>query len=93
MSNEELTEYVKERNEAIIEAIKNDKWDKMRKYSQKYGVPMPNNRKTMKAGTYKAAQYIIGIPEEIKVLAMQKCLEIGFNPFIKPIEEERGDEE
>jgi len=32
-------------------------------------------------------QYCTSIPEDVKTIAMQKCLEMGFNPFIRPIEE------
>lgn len=76
--------YSEERDKAFIDAVVNDKWDKVRKYSKKYGVPMPKKRDVMKAGVYKAVQYCTNIPEDVKALAMQKCLEMGFNPLIKP---------
>lgn len=79
--------FAEERDRAFIDAVVNDKWDKVRKYSRKYGVPMPKEKNVMKAGVYKAVQYCTNIPEDVKVLAMQKCLQIGFTPFIKPIEE------
>jgi hypothetical protein len=80
--------FAEERDRAFIEAVVNDKWDKVRKYSRKYGVPMPKERNVMKAGVYKAVQYCTNIPEDVKVLAMQKCLQLGFSPLIKPIEAE-----
>ena len=85
--------FVEERDKAFIDAVVNDKWDKVRKYSKKYGLPMPKKRNVMKAGVYKAVQYCTNIPENVKVLAMQKCLKIGFTPFIKPIESKREDDE
>jgi hypothetical protein len=47
------------------------------------GIPIPRKRAAMKAGVYKAVQYCKDIPEEIKLQAMQKCLEMGFNPYIE----------
>lgn len=80
--------FAEERDKAFIDAVVNDKWDKVRKYSKKYGVPIPKKRSVMKAGIYKAVQYCTNIPEDVKVLAMQKCLQLGLSPFIKPIEAE-----
>ena len=76
--------FAEERDKAFIDAVVNDKWDKVRKYSKKYGVPIPPKRNVMKAGVYKAVQYCTNIPEDVKTLAMQKCLMLGFNPFIEP---------
>ena len=78
-----MSELVKDRNEAFVEAVVNDNWDKLRKYSKKYGIPIPRKRAAMKAAVYKAVQYCKDIPEEIKLQAMQKCLEMGLNPYIE----------
>jgi hypothetical protein len=85
--------FAEERDKAFIDAVVNDKWDKVRKYSKKYGVPIPKDRNVMKAGIYKAVQYCTNIPEDVKNLAFTKCLELGFSPLIKPIEEESEDKE
>lgn len=84
--------FAEERDKAFIDAVVNDKWDKVRKYSKKYGMPVPKERNVMKAGVYKAVQYCTNIPEDVKVLAMQKCLQLGFTSLIKPYEE-RSDKE
>ena len=84
--------FAEERDKAFIDAVVNDKWDKVRKYAKKYGMPVPKERNVMKAGVYKAVQYCTNIPEDVKVLAMQKCLQLGFSPLIKPYEE-RSDKE
>lgn len=85
--------FVEERDKAFIDAVIHDKWDKVHKYSKKYGLPMPKKRNVMKAGVYKAVQYCTNIPDDVKVLAIQKCLKMGFTPFIKPIELESEDDE
>ena len=75
--------FAEERDQAFIDAVLNDKWDKVIKYSKKYGVPIPKEGNVMKAGIYKAVQYCTNIPEEVKRIAKDKCLELGFSPFIK----------
>lgn len=85
--------FAEERDKAFIDAVVNDKWDKVRKYSKKYGVPVPKSRKVMKAGIYKAVQYCTDIPEDVKVTAMQKCLQLGFSPLIKPYEQQESEEQ
>ena len=81
----DIEKMVKERDEAFVDAVVNDKWDKVRKYSKKHGVAIPKERKTMKAGVYKAVQYCTDIPEDVKTIAMRKCLELGFSPLMAPI--------
>lgn len=80
-----LSEFVKDRDETFTRFVMDDDWDALRRYCRKYGTPMPEKRKIAQAGVYKAVQYCTGISEEVKVLAMQKCLELGFNPLIKPV--------
>lgn len=81
--NNFLKDFLKDRHEAVIEAVINDKWTKVRAYCKKYGIPIPKNWKVMKAGIYKMAQYCTDIPDDVKNEAMVKCLELGFNPFIE----------
>lgn len=49
---------------------------------KKYGVPFPKSKKAMKVGVYKAVQYCTDIPDDVKEIAIEKCLKLGFNPFI-----------
>ena len=80
--------FAEERDKAFIKAVVDDDWEAVRKYAKKYGAPIPKKRNVMKAGIYKAVQYCTNIPEDVKVLAMQKCLQLGFSPLIKPQESE-----
>lgn len=75
--------FAQERDKAFIDAVVRDDWTGVKKYCKKYGVPVPKNEKVMKAGIYKAVQECTNIPEDVKGIAMQKCLELGFVPFIK----------
>lgn len=80
-----LERFLADRKEALTKAVMDDDWSAVRKYCRKYHVEMPKEERIFKAGIYKAVQYCTDIPEEVKVLAMQKCLKLGFNPFIKPV--------
>lgn len=79
-----MDNFYKDRNEAFIEAVVNDNWDKLMEFAKEYSMPLPIKQDAMKAGVYKAVQYCTDIPEDVKSLAMKKCLELGFNPLINP---------
>ena len=81
-----MSSFTKERDKALTDAVVNDKWDGVRAFMEKYRM-FASNDTVMKAGIYKAVQYCTDIPEDVKTIAMQKCLEMGFNPFIRPIGE------
>jgi hypothetical protein len=81
-----MSAFTKERDKAFTDAVVNDNWDGVRAFTEKYRMSASSDT-VMKAGIYKAVQYCTNIPEDVKTLAMQKCLEMGFNPFIRPIAE------
>ena len=87
-----MSAFTEERDKTLIEAVVNDNWDGVRAFMEKYGMSASSDT-VMKAGMYKAVQYCTNIPEDVKTLAMQKCLEMGFNPFIRPIGEGSEDRE
>lgn len=82
-----MNDYAKERNKVFINAVVNDDWKAVRKFCKKYGTPIPKNPDVMKAGVYKAVQECVSIPQDIKSAAAIKCMDLGFNPFIKPMYE------
>ena len=79
-----IEEFYKERDKGLIDAVVNDNWDGIIEYSKKWGIPIPDNKNTMKAGIYKAVQYCTEIPQDVKELAAKKCIKLGYNPFIQP---------
>ena len=81
-----MSAFTKERDKAFTDAVVNDKWDGVRAYMNKYGFS-PSSDTVMKAGVYKAVQYCTNIPEDVKILAIGKCVAMGFSPFIRPIGE------
>ena len=79
-----VNDFARERDAAFIHFVKTDDLSKVRAYCKKWGVQMPKSKKVAAAGVYKAVAVTTSIPEDIKIMAMQKCLKLGFNPFIKP---------
>jgi hypothetical protein len=81
-----MSAFTEERDKTITDAVVNDNWDGVRAYMEKYGVSASSDT-VMKAGIYKAVQYCTNIPEDVKILAIKKCVKMGFGPFIRPIAE------
>lgn len=86
-----VKKFLRDRKEAFTKAVMEDNWDYVRVYCDRYGVPIPADEKIMKAGIYKAVQVCTDIPKEVKDKAFMKCLELGFSPFMKPLEEDNDD--
>ena len=90
-----MNDFVREQDAAFIHFVETDDLSKVRAYCKKWGVQMPKSRKVAAAGVYKAVVATASIPDDIKTMAMQKCLRIGFNPMIKPydydLEGEQGE--
>lgn len=80
-----MDKFVKDRDNALIDFVETGSMKKVDAYCKKYGVQMPKDLKVKQAGIYKAVQYCTNIPNEIKEKAMIKCMELGFNPFIKGV--------
>ena len=85
-----MNDFVKERDAAFIHFVETDDLRKVRAYCKKYGVQMPKSKKVAAAGVYKAVIATTSIPEDVKTMAMQKCLLLGFNPLIRPLDMEGG---
>ena len=86
-----MDEYAEERNRIFIDFVKTGDAAAARKAFRKLGVRCPRGNQILAAGIYKAVQYCTNIPEDVKTTAMKKCLEMGFNPFIRPYDYDRGD--
>ena len=81
-----MDDFAKERDEAFIDFVVTGNSEKLDIYCKKYRLPMPEKENVKAAGVYKAVQYCVSIPEDVKALALQKCVDMGFMPFIKPRE-------
>lgn len=78
-----MNDFVKERDSAFIDFVKTGSMKKFDAYCKKYGVAIPTNPRVKKAGIYKAVMQCTNISDDIKEMAIVKCLELGFSPFIK----------
>lgn len=88
-----MNDFVRERDAAFIHFVQTDDLSEVRAYCKKYGVQIPRKRNVLAAGVYKAVVATTSIPEDVKTVAMQKCLKLGFNPMIKPYDYDIADEE
>ena len=88
-----MNDFVRERDAAFIHFVKTDDMSKVITYCKKYGVQIPRKRNVMAAGVYKAVVATASIPEDVRTMAMQKCLKIGFNPMIKPYDYDLKEEQ
>lgn len=84
----DLKEFVEERNAAFINAVKKDEWEGVKSLAERYGIPLPKNEATMKAGVYKAVHECREIPEDVKAQAAEKCMALGFCPVLSFKKEE-----
>lgn len=70
-----MTEFVKERNEALFSLDK----DKILACAEKYQVPMPTNELGFWGGVYKAILGITNAPEDKKQIARKWLREHGMS--------------
>ena len=81
----DVKQVVKDRDEAFIAFVLNDDWEPVKQYCATYGIAMPMSADVMAAGIYKAVQEVTTIPNDIKVKAAIKCMQLGFEPFVAPV--------
>lgn len=87
MAEFDFQDFVKERDEAFRRAVLFDDWDGVYRYMAKYGVDCPRSVKVLKAGVYKAVRECAGIGEDVKELAAEKALAMGFKPTMFEVNE------
>lgn len=81
--------YAKKRDEAVRRAVLYDDWDGVRALCTKYMIPMPKDETIFKAGIYKSASGITSLSEEVRKLAAEKCIALGFEPKIGGTDESK----
>ena len=79
MNGKELRKFVKERNAALLSLDK----EKIQKYCEKYGVPIPENEKVFWAGVHKSILHIDAGTDEQKQNSLKWLLENGFSPVLE----------
>lgn len=82
MTDAEIKRFIRDRDKTFTAAVINDDWDAVKRYSLRWGIKIPSNENVMKAGIYKAVQECTKIPKEVKDIAREKCVALGFKPTI-----------
>ena len=72
---------VKERDEAFTDFVLTGNETKLKAYCKRYGVKLPKNPIVRAGGVYKAVQHCTNIQQDVKEIAVKKCMELGMNPF------------
>lgn len=83
MNDSEIRTFVEDRDKTFTNAVLNDDWDGVREYCKRYGIKIPQNEAVEKAAIYKAVQACKNIPEDVKKIAAEKCIELGFRPTME----------
>ena len=90
-----LEAYAELRDAALIYFVQTGDDSKVRALDEKYHVQIPRNGKVFHAGLYKSVRYCTNIPEDIKKQAWDKCIALGFVPYIPEYEscpQKRGEQ-
>ena len=85
-SDKKIREFVRDRDTAFINAVMHDDWDGVAAYLEKYkmrGAQMMRYKEPVaKAAIYKAVQECTNISDDVKAIAAEKCVALGFAPRI-----------
>ena len=79
----DITEFIRERDEAFYDFVMTGNREKANRHFKKCGVPIPENDRIYAGGIYMAVQHCTAIPETVKRIAAEKCVALGFNPFVR----------
>ena len=84
MDKKEIADYVKSRDEALIDFVMTDSMEKIDAHLEKYnpGLFKGVDLNIKKGSLYKAVQECTDIPEDVKATAFAKCSMLGFKPRI-----------
>lgn len=84
MTDQELAEFVKSRDEMLVNFVETGSLTKAREHCEKYGVTMPGDEDVLRLGLLKAVQECTNISDEVKAKAAEKALRMGYSPFMFP---------
>lgn len=79
-----IAEFVKSRDTAFTRFVLFDDWEALMDHLRRYGQDReaPKDRKVLAASIYKAVQECTNIAPEVKAAAKEKCLALGFKPYM-----------
>jgi len=76
----DIKAFADERNQIFSDFVVTDDLSNVYLFCQIYHIPIPADEAVLKAGVYKAVQECTDIPEDIKAMAREKCMALGFKP-------------
>ena len=79
-SDAEIKMFVRDRNKTFTALVVDDDVEAVKRYIKRWGLPKPSNDRVLRAGIYKAVQECTDIPQNIKDMAWEKCIALGFKP-------------
>lgn len=75
-----MIQYAKDRNNAFTAFVKTDDFSHIEWLWSKYGLKPDIPRNVVMAAAYKAVQECTGIDDDVKAMAREKCIALGFKP-------------
>lgn len=75
-----MIQYAKDRDKAFEAFVKTDDFSHIEGLWSKYGMKPDIPRNVAMAGVYKAVQECSNISDDIKAMAREKCIALGFKP-------------
>lgn len=77
-----IQEYAEDRDAAFSAFVKDGDFSHLDRLSEKWGMRLLPHTDAGAASVYKAVQECTRIPESVKRQAMEKCVELGFSPWM-----------
>ena len=75
-------QYAKDRDAAFMAFVQDGDYKHIDAMTQKYNIMAIPHTDTGAAGVYKAVQHCVGIPTSVKNKAVERCIALGFVPWI-----------
>lgn len=75
-----MIQYAKDRDEAFEAFVRTDDFSHIQRLWSKYNIKPDIPIEVAKAAVYKAVQECTNIGDDIKALAREKCIALGFKP-------------
>lgn len=84
ISTPAIRAFVKSRDEAYTRFTMYDDWGALKAHLRRYRQwqDRPRDKRVLAAAIYKGVQECTNIPDEVKDVAKEKCIALGFEPYM-----------
>jgi len=83
--NRKIEAFKKERDTLFSTFVMDDNIEPILEYCAKYDIPLSTAEITLRVGVYKAVQEITAVSPQVKRIARDKCIDLGFHPTMRDI--------